>query len=399
MSQLKFNLRDIKELLRQCLHHNIAPIFLPYCLDGKPKPVFDVLKPIFDDCVTQLNEKTFAEIQSIVKSIPIEFRFMVEPVEEPLLNENIARIAEYCIAGKIWKGSYSISDVLKVTFKNSAVIKVCPELKKLFDDDGLLLLNNDFELIDGGIRYGEYLLHYHQFLRRGFLANPNYDFIGAYVHFRAKTKDSNQFRIAIDHRRIMKFADYQSFSEHDIWIGPKYAPETLDVLSKIGLTVVSRSLPSPFEITNSLVKTEFLWKANEGEKVKTLEIEEVGSIKNLHDHWHINRYIHTERDTTKNIFRHFDGAVKLYEQSNYQNRIDEYMPNQIKSRHYIKLFRIDGNINLENWLSLLSMFYKSNEMVIEYFDPTLFEKKFRPMITQYQDAIAKNKNFNKPFLK
>lgn len=392
MAQLKISPQDIKELLRQCLHHNIAPIFLPYCLDGKPKPVFAVLRPIFEDCVKQLNEKTLVEVQAIVHGIPSEFRFMVEPVEEPLLKEKIVRIAEYYIAGKIWKGCNSVTDVLKLSLRNSSVIKVCPELKKLFDDDGLLLLNDDFELIDGGIKYGEYILHYHQFLRSGFSANPNIDFISAFVRFRSKTKDTNQFRIAIDHRRIMKFADYQSFAERDIWFGPKFAPETLDDISNIGLTVVVRSQPSPFEFTNSLIKTEFLWKSNESEKVKTLEIEEVGSFNNIHDHWHINRYAHSERDTAKQTFRHFDGAVKLYEQSNYQNRLDEKMPHQIKSKHYIKLFRIDGNINLENWLSLLSMFYKSNEMVIEYFDPALFENKFRPMITQYQNAIAKNKH-------
>ena len=391
MTQLNFDQKNIKELLKQCLHHNIATIFLTYCVDGKPRTVFDVLKPIFDDCVKQLMKKTIAEIQAIVKGIPTELRFMVEPVKEPLLKENIVRIAEYCIAGKIRKSYYSISKVLKLTSKNSPVILKCPELKKLFDENGLLLLNDDFELFEGGIKYGEYLLHYHQFFRKGFFANPNLDFISAFKKFRLKTKENNKFRIAIDHRRIMKFADYQGFAEHDIWFGPKFAIEALDDISKIGLAVIYRSQPSPFEITNSLVKTEFLWKSNEGEKIKTLEIEETGSIKYLYDNWHINRYIHTERDTANQTFRQLDGAVKLYEPSNYQNRIAEKMPNQIKSKHYIKLFRIEGHINLENWLSLLSMFYTGNEMVIEYFDPALFENKFRPIITQYQDGIAKNR--------
>jgi hypothetical protein len=43
------------------------------------------------------------------------------------------------------------------------------------------------------------------------------------------------------------------------------------------------------------------------------------------------------------------------------------------------MFRIDGEILLDDWLSLVGMFYKSNEMVIEYFDPELFDAKFRPM--------------------
>ena len=37
------------------------------------------------------------------------------------------------------------------------------------------------------------------------------------------------------------------------------------------------------------------------------------------------------------------------------------MPNNIKPAHYIKLFRIDGKIDLSDWISLVSMFYKGNE--------------------------------------
>ena len=55
------------------------------------------------------------------------------------------------------------------------------------------------------------------------------------------------------------------------------------------------------------------------------------------------------------------------------------MPNQPRCDHYVKMFRIDGEILLDDWLSLVGMFYKSNEMVIEYFDPELFDAKFRPM--------------------
>jgi len=54
--------------------------------------------------------------------------------------------------------------------------------------------------------------------------------------------------------------------------------------------------------------------------------------------------------------------------------------------HYTKLFRIDGEIDLNSWLSLVSMFYKGNETVIEYFDPQLFATKCRPIIDRWQRA-------------
>ena len=42
------------------------------------------------------------------------------------------------------------------------------------------------------------------------------------------------------------------------------------------------------------------------------------------------------------------------------------------------MFRVDGQTSLDDWLSLVSLFYKGNEMLIEYFDPDLFDREFRP---------------------
>jgi hypothetical protein len=64
------------------------------------------------------------------------------------------------------------------------------------------------------------------------------------------------------------------------------------------------------------------------------------------------------------------------------------MPKNISPTHYVKLFRIDGAVDLNNWLSLVSMFYKGNEMVIEYFDPHLFDEKFRPIREGMQKALS-----------
>jgi hypothetical protein len=52
------------------------------------------------------------------------------------------------------------------------------------------------------------------------------------------------------------------------------------------------------------------------------------------------------------------------------------MPREPRSFKRIKLFRIDGNIDVDKWIELLSQFFKGNEMIIEYFDPKLFQQKF-----------------------
>jgi hypothetical protein len=64
------------------------------------------------------------------------------------------------------------------------------------------------------------------------------------------------------------------------------------------------------------------------------------------------------------------------------------MPKNACPAHYTKLFRIDGAIDLDDWLGLVSMFYKGNEMVIEYFDPKLFNEKFRPIRERMYNALS-----------
>lgn len=377
MSELIFDKNDVRELQRQCRHHNIFPIFLNRCLSGDPAPVYNTLKPISDSCVTQLSGLSFLEIKQIVDALPIGYRSMLEPLEEPLTKEYLPRIAGYCIATEIQKGISPVSDVLKLNPKECDVLNTCPELESRFDDDGLLHLDNDFILLDGGIKYGKYFLHYHQFLRRGFASNPNFDFLGRFAQYHNKPSNDNSFRIAIDHRRIMLFENYSRLMEYDTWYGPRFDQNKLDDRSHIGLTVVARTLPTSMDM-NHLIKTEFLWKTNEAEFVKTLETEELTCPDHPYDNWHINRYIHAERDMAKKTFRHFDGAAKVYAQDKYKQRVDSVMPKNPRPAHYIKLFRIDGEINLEDWMELVSMFYKGNEMIIEYFDPELYDNEIRP---------------------
>jgi len=377
MAELEFDNRKIKELQRQCLHHNIFPIFLSHCLNGEPSAVYSILKPLLDDAQSQLSLMEIEKIKKIVDSLPAGIRMNLLPIDQPISNEYLYRVAEYCLAAEVQKGYSPVSSVLHPKPKNSEVLSSCPELEDQFDDDGLLILNENFIMLDGGMQYKNYFLHYHQFLRRGFSSNPNFDFLGRFANYRRTTMRHNDFRIAIDHRRIMNFEDYRQIYEMDTWFGPKFDPEKIDDPNYVGLTVVGRIYPTSLD-SYPLVKTEFFWKKNESEDVKTLEIEEISGPDKPYDNWHINRYIHAERNFKKKTFQHFDGAAKVYPQDNYKERVDQKMPNNINPAHYIKLFRIDGKIDLSDWISLVSMFYKGNEMVIEYFDPDLFDREFRP---------------------
>ena len=49
------------------------------------------------------------------------------------------------------------------------------------------------------------------------------------------------------------------------------------------------------------------------------------------------------------------------------------------------MFRIDGDIDLREWIDLLGYYFRGNEMILEYFDPETFNKEFRPRIEQHKN--------------
>jgi hypothetical protein len=385
MPQSVVNLDLLRELRRQCLHHNAFPIDIADGLSASAE-VADALAPIFEQTHELIRCMEVPEIQALVDAMPASYRSYIEPVETPLSEEYLTRLAYHCIAVELQKVFSPVKEVVQAKPETSEVLNTCPELDDRFDNDGLLKLNESFQLMSAGVRYKDYFLHYHQFLRRGFSSNPNFDFLGRLALYRHQNGKHNEFRIAIDHRRIMKFDDFRMTMELDTWYGPNFSPENLDDPNHIGLTVIGRSSPSPYDLSCALLRTEFLWKTNEGRDIKTLEIEELSSMDGSSENWHINRYVHAERDMKAQTFRHFDGAGKVYAQDGYDNRIKTTMPDNPRPSYYVKLFRIDGSIELDPWLSLVSMFYKGNEMIVEYFDPATFAEKYRPTIVRWQLA-------------
>lgn len=295
MADLAFNDAELRELKRQCLHHNIFPSDVGYHRTDPPA-VAAALNPIFDACLAQLNELPEDEVQRVIDSLSPGYRAYLEPFPEHLAGEFLIRVAEYCISFEIQKIYSPVSEVVDTHPADSEVLSVCPELESNFDDDGLLHLDSRFQLRDGGILFGDHFLHYHQFLRRGFSSNPNFDFTGTFARYFHDASDKNSFRIAIDHRRIMKSKDWQQCMELDTWYGPSFDSETLDDPSVTGLTVVGRSFGNLLMDGYPLIRSEFFWKTNELEHVKTLEIEELACDSKPYDNWHVNRYVHAERN-------------------------------------------------------------------------------------------------------
>lgn len=383
MHELPLSQKKVNELTTKCKHFNIFPIDLPFFLHGEDRhPVNGLIVELVNECRQYLEVMTKDEINSLVESLPPGIRMFIERYSMLDINAKLEKIAVYYLAALIQRDYFSFKNALTATLRDSKVLKVYPALLKRIDGDGLLEINDDMRLFDGGIEYRDHILHYSQFLRRHYTSNPNFDFTGRLGSYYYKTRSFNKFRISIDHARIMPKEFYGQIMEFDTWYGPTFDREKLDDLTAIGLTIMTRNKNSLFELDNHLDRTEFYWSFRDG--IKTLQIEELSNIGYLFEHYYFNKYVHSERDINKKILQHLDGAIKVYLKDDYAKRFETRMPNESKSYKKIKLFRIDGDIDVDSWLHLISFFYKGNEMIIEYFNPEEFKELFEERVRDFK---------------
>jgi len=389
MHELPINKNKLKKLAAQAKHYNIFPIHFSYYLSSNNEhPLSFLLSELVDEAQNYFTAMSDSEIESLIQSIPSSISMMLDSGLELRNERQSKRIALFYIVAAVQRVYYSFKQVVNADVSKSEVLKIYPELSEKLDKDGLLCIDDDFSLHEGGIEYREHLLHYHQLLRRGYTSNPNFDFLGTFAGYYLKTKANNAFRIAIDHYRIMPKQAYVRFCEYDTWYGPPYDPDRLDDPSAVGLTVLKRNQDSLFVQTNSLDRTEFYWSYCDS--ITTLEIEEISKRGYQFDNYYFNKYVHSERHIENKIFRHLDGAVKVYLENDYPNRNKRQMPEEGKCHKKIKLWRIDGNIDQENWKDTISLFFKSNEMIIEYFNPKAFEEMFELRVRNFKEWKRQN---------
>lgn len=375
MDRVPLDESRLKQLVRECKNQNVFPIFLSdrYPAD-RSNPLDRLLAELVEDCCALFKAMRPEEMRHLVAELPPGFRQFIDwentELPEEMLHE---KVAVFYIAALIQRDYLSIRDVISPNLEKSLVFETYPELRDRFDADGLLHLDSDFTLSEGGIFYKDHVLHYHQFLRRGFASNPNYDFIGRFARYWRTACDTVAFRIGIDHGRLMKREHYVEFFERDFWFGPQFNVESLDDVNAVGLTIHTRGPDSIFEMMNHLERTEFYWSHRSG--IKSVEVEEISRQGYMLDGYYLNRYIHSERDVERSVFRHLDGAVKVYSRDTYATRTSTHLPKETRTSK-VKVFRVDGEIELERWVELVSFFYRSNEMVVEYLNPEQFEAVF-----------------------
>ena len=391
MPQLPLSSAHLDNLNRQCRHLNVFPIYLPiYMHRTDANPISPILKKLVQECMESLACMSAEEVRHLVSTLPQGVSTFIEIDDSTDVTKSSfhERVSVYYLVNESTKSYLSFREIIRRSNGDAQAYEEYPELRQCVDKAGLLRLDDRFELHDGGIFYRDHVLHYHQFLRRGFTSNPNFDFLGRFISYFSKTNGANTFRIAIDPLRLMPKEHFVQIAEFDAWFGPDFDRSKLDDINEVGLTVKKRIQPSIFALTNSIDRTEFFWSHRDG--IKTLEIEEVSDIRNTYDTYNINRYAHCERHVEAGVLRHFDGAVKVYKQG-YSARCATQLPTAASCDNYIKLFRIDGNIDIDRWIDLSAHFFKGNEMILEYFDPSGFEREFGARQREYRDVKQRQK--------
>lgn len=380
--------QKLKELIRQARHLNIFPIFLDRHLTRDPNnPVSLLFTDLVDDCLEALRELSDGEIGALLEEIPPGIRSLIGTRDSFTLRDAyLRRVSIYYIVSLVQAEYLSFREVLASGREDSLVLDHYPELEGKMDNEGLLVLDDELIPYDGGIEYRDHILQYHQLLRRGFTSNPNFEFLGRLVSCYQKSASTSRFSIAIDHTRLMPKEFFVQLAELDRWFGPRFDAARLDDARYVGLTVHRRLRPSIFDLTNRIDRTEFFWKHRKG--IKSLEVEEISASDYLFGPYIINRYAHLERDILAHVVRHLDGAAKVYTTESYGARVESKIPNEPRAFLKPKLFRIDGEIADDTWLDLIAHFFKANEMVIEYFDPELFERAFGTKIRQFRETTT-----------
>jgi hypothetical protein len=191
-----------------------------------------------------------------------------------------------------------------------------------------------------------------------------------------KLQEVDKF-IAIDKNRVRIDVNGPTWLERDTWYGPKYEKEISKIEDgAVHLRPTSGIKDSYITIFfNDVYSLDVKWETKN--RIKTFQSEEFKTERIKIDKdgniYYPARYIHAEYDLDKKYFRHFDGAVHLYNYEEYIKRRDSDLNHNSKKDHKIKsysekLFKFNGNIEIENFIEYSSHFMSGNPLVHEYFD-------------------------------
>jgi hypothetical protein len=283
------------------------------------------------------------------------------------------------------------------------VSHLCPDIVR--DKEGLVdfkFLSTRFEkrpFASGFFYSSKYMLMAHPYFRRGFAAGVNFAPRFVDLFWKSDRPDIDSY-IAIDYDRVRININNIMYLEEDTWYGARFN----DNIAQIPYGPVKLRPPSDLEdflisfYFDNAYALDIKWetKLKDGVLIKVFYAEEfktekITIVKDGNSFYPV-RYIHAEFDLTNNRFRHFDGAIHFYTETEYYTRRDIDFNYNAKNSLQIKtnsekLFKMNGPIDVNTFVEFTSHFLTGNPLVFEY-----FEDKYPSHVSEMIDAVRKNKS-------
>ena len=180
-----------------------------YMHNDAEHPIAVALRSAVDEEANLLLLATDTELTAARNQLPHYYRERV--ASDLLVKRDTGALRELALGLVLQQVDLSNRDLrtfLKPTYlKQSCVYDLYPELRDYHDEDGLLRLDAPgIRFTPDGVFYRGHILWCHQFLRRYFTANPNFDFLRVLAEYR-QAHPENVCRLAIDHTRILAVID------------------------------------------------------------------------------------------------------------------------------------------------------------------------------------------------
>lgn len=319
-------------------------------------------------------------------------------------SETISSFKKYCKS----KGVILKDDNFKY-YHTSGIIATYPNIAALInegivvDKEGLL----DFDVLCklfprkrfmNGFLYSEnHMLMAHYYFRRGYHQINN--FAPSFVDmFWELPKPNMQSYISIDPDSVKINMDGYAIMERDMWFGAKFDKS----IGSIPDGIVK--LRPPLDVDKSILSMFFAsaycldvkWSTKEF--IKSIQIEEfkgndITITKDGNEYYPV-RYVHAEYDIQSKSFRHFDGAIHFYTVEEYFRRRDNDFNYNSKNANHIKtlsqkLFKINGIVEIEQFVEFTSHFFTKNPLIIEYFEGN-YPKYIIEMLEKIRSNNSKN---------
>lgn len=269
---------------------------------------------------------------------------------------------------------------------NTGIVATYPNLLALLDSkmkkdkEGLILtrdlIKNYKPMPSMGSYYGiDYCALVHPFFRRGHIFGNHFppSFI---ANFCSYEDVKVQASIALDFDRVRVGNYPHMYMEADTWHGPKFNERVENIAD--GNVKLTPPLDLDPEQAGWVFGDNYAllinWATNDN--VKSFYAKAFKNEKIIVEHqgckYHPVKYLHAEYDLDKGHFRHFDGALHLHTPAEYLSVRDlnfnhrEKIVEQIKPAS-VKLFKLNGQISADVWMSHVGEFLSANPLITEYF--------------------------------